>query len=297
MSQPPGIGINIPHSQQPSGFQYPQYPPQQQQPYPQPYSSQSNYPPSQQQQPFPTPIQTQPGAQYETGAVSQWYQNTNFADYLRNAHSFHVKQSVELLEAFVGWESPNKYSIKDQNGNKIFAAVEDSDTMCTRQLCGKHRAFTIRLRNMTKQDVLLFERGFDCSCCFALCCPDSLKVMTSTGQLLGTVTEEFHIFSPTFTIRNAVGNPIFKVDGPMCVFSACPGQNVLFKLCNASNGAPVGTISKEWSGWGRELFTDADYFSMSFPVDLDPSLKAVCLGALFLIDYQFFERSGDLSGR
>lgn len=295
MSQPPGIGINLPSNQQPGGFQYPQYPPQQPQPYPpQSYPSQANYPPS--QQPFPPPVQTQPSSQYQPGAVSYWYQNTTFADYLRNAHSFHVKQAVELLEAFIGWETPNKYSIKDQSGNKIFAAVEDSD-MCGRQLCGKYRSFTIRLRNTGNQDVLLFERDIDCSCCFGLCCPDTLKVMTSTGQLLGTVKQSFAIFYPTFTIENAVGNPIFTIEGPLCPSSFCPGQSVLFKLCNVTNGAPVGTISKEWSGWGRELFTDADYFSMSFPVDLDPSLKAVCLGALFLIEYRYFERSGDFSTR
>lgn len=45
----------------------------------------------------------------------------------------------------------------------------------------------------------------------------------------------------------------------------------------------VGKISKKWSGFARELFTDSDFFGISFPVDLDVRMKAVMLGAVFLI--------------
>lgn len=45
----------------------------------------------------------------------------------------------------------------------------------------------------------------------------------------------------------------------------------------------IGRISKKWGGLAREMLTDADNFGISFPVDLDVRLKAVLLGALFLI--------------
>jgi len=45
----------------------------------------------------------------------------------------------------------------------------------------------------------------------------------------------------------------------------------------------VGRISKQWSGLLREMFTDADHFGISFPMDLDVRMKAVMLGACFLI--------------
>lgn len=47
--------------------------------------------------------------------------------------------------------------------------------------------------------------------------------------------------------------------------------------------AEIGLISKQWSGILRELFTDADYFGVSFPMDLDVKMKAVLLGAVFLV--------------
>lgn len=45
----------------------------------------------------------------------------------------------------------------------------------------------------------------------------------------------------------------------------------------------VGKISKQWSGLVREAFTDADNFGIQFPLDLDVKMKAVMLGACFLI--------------
>jgi hypothetical protein len=45
----------------------------------------------------------------------------------------------------------------------------------------------------------------------------------------------------------------------------------------------VGKISKQWAGILREAFTDADYFGITFPMDLDVKLKAVMIGACFLI--------------
>lgn len=45
----------------------------------------------------------------------------------------------------------------------------------------------------------------------------------------------------------------------------------------------VGKISKQWMGFVREAFTDADNFGIQFPLDLDVKMKAVMLGACFLI--------------
>lgn len=55
------------------------------------------------------------------------------------------------------------------------------------------------------------------------------------------------------------------------------------------NGDEVGKISKQWSGLAREMFTDADFFGISFPMDLDVRMKAVMLGACFLIVRHLFK--------
>lgn len=287
MSKPNELGFVLPPQQpqiqqqqpqpQPAGYpQYPQYPPQQQQQYA-PYP-----PPNYQHQPFPAPIQQQPVVpQIAGGNTVQWWSYTDniFQNYLMNASSFHVKQKIELLEILAGWESENKYSVKDQNGNKVFYVGEVSN-MCGRQCFGSSRPFTLDVKDNRGLDVLKFERELSCTCFCGLFCPDKLTVYTPQGQLLGTVNEEFDIIYPRFSINDAFGNTKLKIVGPACPIS-CGGASI-FRV-EALNGASVGTISKEWGGLVRELFTDADYFSISFPHDLDQSLKAVCLGALFLI--------------
>lgn len=45
----------------------------------------------------------------------------------------------------------------------------------------------------------------------------------------------------------------------------------------------MGKISKQWSGLVREMFTDADFFGITFPMDLDVRMKSVMVGAVFLI--------------
>ncbi|CAA2962542.1 Hypothetical predicted protein [Olea europaea subsp. europaea] len=277
--QPPPVGMTF--QQQPP--YYPGYPSQ---------GQQSGYPPQQPQQqyypnqPFPPPIQQQPGQHYSQPMVGSGWLQRNFQGYLQNATSFHVKQKVELVEAILGWETGNQYSVSDQAGNKVFYVGEESN-LCLRQLCNARRAFTLTVKDVQGANVLIMDRSLDCSCCFGCCCPDKLTVSTSNGQLLGTVEEEFHILNPSFSVKNAAGSTVLRVEGPMCAMS-CLGGSVVFQVLNMS-GVSVGTISKEWGGFVRELFTDADSFHMSFPVDLDPAIKAVCMGALFLIDYEYFE--------
>lgn len=272
--------------QPPPGFVMPPTAPSgpQQQGYPPPY------------QPFPAPIQHQPGfgGQQQQPQANNWASTSNFHGYLRTATSFHVKQKVELLESLVGWETPNKYTVKDQTGNKLFYVGEESGC-CPRQLCASRRPFTLTTKDSQGNNILVFDRGLNCTCCCGLFCPDSLSVSTPNGQLLGTVKEGCNILYPTFDLKDAFGNTQLKIEGPMCpvAFGRC--GPAVFRVMNLS-GVSVGTISKEWSGFVRELFTDADYFSMSFPMDLDPAMKAVALGALFLIDFQYFEQ-GTMGGQ
>jgi len=43
----------------------------------------------------------------------------------------------------------------------------------------------------------------------------------------------------------------------------------------------------------KEGFTDADSFGVTFPADWDVELKALLLGAVFLIDFVHFENRGN----
>ena len=51
-----------------------------------------------------------------------------------------VKQKVEMLEAFTGFETKNKYTVKNSMGQDVYKAKEDTDC-CTRNICGPQRPF------------------------------------------------------------------------------------------------------------------------------------------------------------
>ena len=41
----------------------------------------------------------------------------------------------------------------------------------------------------------------------------------------------------------------------------------------------------------RKSISTASFFSSSFPMDLDVRMKATLIGAMFLIDFMFFEKA------
>lgn len=108
-----------------------------------------------------------------------------------------------------------------------------------------------------------------------------MEVSSPPGTILGTVEQEWSIFCPTFAIKNASGDTVLRIEGPLCTMSIC--GDVEFKIMTGDGQTQVGKISKQWSGLVREMFTDTDYFGINFPMDLDVRMKAVMLGACFLI--------------
>ncbi|XP_055380417.1 phospholipid scramblase 2 isoform X2 [Condylostylus longicornis] len=210
-------------------------------------------------------------------------------EYLTTIDQLLVKQKVELLEAFTGFETNNKFSIKNSLGQKVYYAVEDTDC-CTRNCCGPLRPFDMKVLDNYQNEVIHLYRKLACnSCCFP-CCLQHMEVSSPPGTVVGTVEQEWSICSPQFSIKNHVGDTVLRIEGPVCTFSLC--GDVEFKVVTMS-GTQVGKISKQWSGFAREIFTDADFFGITFPMDLDVRMKATLLGACFLIDAMFFEKSGN----
>ncbi|XP_026470344.1 phospholipid scramblase 1 isoform X2 [Ctenocephalides felis] len=210
-------------------------------------------------------------------------------EYLTTVDKLLVKQKVEILEVLTTFETENKFTIKNGNGDKVFYAAEQTDC-CTRNFCGPLRPFEMKIMDIYKNQVIHLHRPLACmSCCFP-CCLQTMEVSSPPGTVIGTIEQEWSILTPTFIIKDAGGNPVFKMEGPMCRFSC--GGNVDFKILTLDGTAEIGLISKQWSGILRELFTDADYFGVSFPMDLDVKMKAVLLGAVFLVDMMFYEKSG-----
>ncbi|XP_045150969.1 phospholipid scramblase 1 [Echinops telfairi] len=210
-------------------------------------------------------------------------------EYLCQIDQLLIHQQVELLEVLTGFETNNKYEIKNSLGQRVYFAVEDTDC-CTRNCCGPGRPFTMKILDNMGREVMMLERPLRCSSCCCPCCLQEIEIQAPPGVPVGYVIQTWHPCLPKFTIQNEKREEVLKIAGP-CVVCSCCGD-VDFEIKSLDEESVVGKLSKHWTGFVKEAFTDADNFGIQFPLDLDVKMKAVMLGACFLIDFMFFEKSG-----
>lgn len=291
---PPPQGGYPPPQGQP-GYPPPQagYPPPQQPGYPPPQGGYA--PPPGQAMPMtqqPGPAGAAPPQMAPPPATMVPVNCPPGLEYLTQVDQLIVKQKVELMEAFTGFETKNKYEIKNTMGQDVYKAKEDTDC-CTRMWCGPARPFDMIIRDNYDNEVIHLNRPLRCSSCFYPCCLQEIEVSSPPGTVVGTVCQDWSLCTPAFSVKDHNGDTVLKIEGPCLTFSFC--GDVEFKVLSADGENEVGQISKQWSGIAREMFTDSDNFGISFPMDLDVRMKATLLGALFLIDFMFFEKKNNES--
>ncbi|CAJ0950384.1 unnamed protein product, partial [Mesorhabditis belari] len=236
------------------------------------------------------------------GAAVQWMQpppampNCPIGlEYLTQIDKIMIHQKKSILEAVTEWEVANKYVLLNAVGQQVYYAFEESGC-CTRQFCAQNRGFTMHIVDNFQREVLTIRRPF--KCCTAGClasidtCGHEVSIETPAGEKIGMVRQRFSCCANNFSVLNGdESKEIFKISGPnMCSWTYncnCCADKV-FEIMNPE-GQPCGAIRKKWGGWVKEAFTQADTFSVEFPVDLDVRCKAALLGATFLIDFLQFE--------
>lgn len=199
-----------------------------------------------------------------------------------------IHQQIRFAKILTGYETENKFEIKNSQGQVIYDAREYSNC-CLRKICGSGRPFHVQIFDSSGNEVIHLHkpfsgRNFNFCCCCCLWCFESIKVYSPPDNLVGVVAQQWGLLRPIFTIRNVHDEKTLKIKGPC--FLCC--QSV-FNVTSA-DGIAVGKITKKWGGIFKEMVTDADDFYITFAIDLDVNTKALILGACFLIDIMYFER-------
>jgi hypothetical protein len=83
-------------------------------------------------------------------------------------------------------------------------------------------------------------------------------VYDANGSFLGSIDQNWTLFFPVFSVKDATGKTVLKLKGPFCTFSFC--GDVQFGVYSRDGSMQVGKLVKQWSGLAREAFTDADHF-------------------------------------
>lgn len=219
-------------------------------------------------------------------------------EYLAIQDKIIVKQKVELFEAFTGFETANAYEMYGEDGNPIYQLAENS-ACCERMMCGSIRSMEIIVQPVNMGFTCLsFTRPLRCSPNSGWCCymqEITVEYVNQSGERtpLGGVFQDFTCCAAKFSVRDAGGNALYAIQGPLCVCDA-PCCDVEFKI-EDMNGEEVGVITKKkiegLAGYAAQLFTDADNFSADFPDDAPVEHKAVIMAGVMLIDFCFFEKS------
>lgn len=196
---------------------------------------------------------------------------------LASARGLMVTQQKEWGEIVTGFETKNKYTVSDVSGNRLYLAAEEGGSMLLRWFLKALRPFTIAVLTEEGQEVLRITRPFR----FYF---HQVEVVDSRGQSLGVIRRRFSVLRRIYAVLDYSGKEVFQLFGPIL-------HPWTFQIKN--EGIEYGKLTKKWSGLLKEGMTDADNFGLIFPAEWNVKLKALFLGAVFLIDFVHFENKGN----
>lgn len=194
-------------------------------------------------------------------------------DELSVANTLVVSQKKEWGEILTGLETKNRYVVLTEHGNELYHAKEEGGSFLLRLFLKAFRPFTIVLTKLDGQPALRVERPFR----FYF---HKVDVQDAGGKVLGTVEREFALLHRLFRVSDGQGKEICRLHGPLF-------HPWTFEI--RQNEREVGKITKKWSGLLKEGFTDTDNFAAVLPPGMSTPAKSVLLGAVFLIDFVYFE--------
>jgi hypothetical protein len=194
---------------------------------------------------------------------------------LSQAKHLYVRQKKEWGEILTGFETRNRYEIKDDSGCVLFTAQEESSFLL-RWFVKSLRPCQIHIYwEADSREVLRLHRRFR----FFL---HRIEVYDESDRFLGSVQKRFTFLRRVYVVRDENEQEVCSLFGPIL-------HPWTFEI--RRNDVAFGAIRKKWSGIGKEMFTDADNFGIEFPTAANAEVRTLLLGAVFLIDLVHFEKS------
>ena len=184
-----------------------------------------------------------------------------------------VRQEVEYLEAFSGLETENRYTVSTPDGDRLLYAYEEAG-FWGRTFLNNHRPLSIHLVDNDNESVLTASRSF-------FWYLSHLHVQDGSGREVGSVRRRLTILNRQFEFEDSQGEVQDEMRGPLLR----PNTFIVYK-----HGAEIGRVTKQWSGIGREAFTDADTFLVQMDTSsADRDFALLMLASALAIDLDFFE--------
>ncbi|MDQ3266008.1 MAG: phospholipid scramblase family protein [Myxococcota bacterium] len=193
--------------------------------------------------------------------------------------SFTVKQLKEWGEILTGWETRNRYEVFNSQGGAFLCVGVGGEGIANLLLRNFWMFRSMQLEFMTYSGTLVMRVTRPFSWFLR-----RFEVTSWDGRPMGVLQQRFSLLRRVFDVLTPGGVKVATLEGPWY-----RPWTFLVKR----NGVEVAKICKEWSGFGREAFTDADVFGVELSPTLDdPFLRQLVLAATLAIDLSFFEQHG-----
>lgn len=189
-----------------------------------------------------------------------------------------VRQRKRWMEILLSFEMKNSYDVFDEHQRPVLRVEEMGEgfvSLLKRLILGPMRPLEVRVVKSDGAPLLLLTRPFR----FIF---HRLEVRASTGDLLGVIEREWSWFRRIYRIEVQAQQKTMTIFGPIL-------KPWTFEI--QDQGRKVGVIEKRWTGFGKEMFTDADNFGVDLTDVHDPVTRALVFAATVLIDVCHFERA------
>jgi hypothetical protein len=155
---------------------------------------------------------------------------------------------------------------------------------------------------------LFLQRPFACTCCFLN--RPFIEINFSENGInvyLGKVVNDFSCCEMFFSLYDKTNTCVYQIKGTIwqigvynrqqnnCACCKSCQQAFLFIHDLRQGGKKVGIIEKRGRGFS-ELVSDADNFSVLFPIKANAEERTLIMVACLLLDFRYFETKGGLWG-
>lgn len=186
-----------------------------------------------------------------------------------NKNLFFVKEHVKVFKA------ANSFDILDPDSKQVILNCREENLGFFTKLFRftdykRMTPFNMEIKSPEGQPVLTVRRGVS----FFL---SEVEVLDDRNQLIGKFKQKFFSIGGKFEVLDASERPLCMLKGKWTSWD--------FKFV-ANDGKEFATVTKKWSGLGKELFTSADNYvlQISSEVPADHPLRLLILAAVMCID-------------
>ncbi|XP_065287624.1 phospholipid scramblase family member 5-like isoform X2 [Dermacentor albipictus] len=201
-------------------------------------------------------------------------------EYLACLDQIIIRQRLQIFQG-CSCERRNRYVASNSMGQIIYNMTEYSERGA-HFWHGRARSFEMDVLDHRNAVVMHFVRPLRCMISWCCCDRQEMEVQAPPGNVMAMIRQEFSMCGPKFSIKDRNSRRVLDIVAPACK-TGVPCDGVVEFAVLSTNGVVIGKITKLWGGALTEVFTTANNFGVTFPLDLDVHIKGALIAATILI--------------